>query len=88
MCGPLLASAVMDRFGPSAFFIYTAVLHLAFVAVVGVRLVSREGVPANRRGRFVWLLRTSPVIFRLAGASRADRGRNAARNDRRAGEKD
>ena len=88
MCGPLLASAVMDRFGPSAFFIYTAVLHLAFVAFVGVRLVSREGVPANRRGRFVWLLRTSPVIFRLAGASRADRGRNAARNDRRAGEKD
>lgn len=72
MVGPLLASAVMDRFGPSAFFVYTASLHLAFVGFLGVRLAARARVPAARRGRFVWLLRTSPAIFRLARGDRPE----------------
>ncbi len=41
MVGPLIASAVMDRFGPTAFFVYTGGLHLAFVAFVGLRLFVR-----------------------------------------------
>jgi MFS family permease len=70
MSGPLLASLVMDRFGPSAFFVYTASLHLAFVGFVILRLVMRNPVPADRRKRFVWLLRNSPAIFRLARTAR------------------
>ncbi|MHC5656047.1 MFS transporter [Stappia sp. ICDLI1TA098] len=70
MVGPLLASAVMDRFGPSAFFLYTGGLHLSFVAFLAARLFTRDAVPASQRKRFVWLLRTSPVIFRLAGGQK------------------
>ncbi|WP_349358207.1 MFS transporter [Stappia sp.] len=70
MTGPLLASLVMDRFGPGAFFVYTATLHLAFVGFVLMRLAKRSAVPADRRKRFVWLLRTSPMIFRLARSGR------------------
>ena len=71
--GPLLASAVMDRFGPSAFFLYTGGLHLAFVAFVGARLLTRGAVPAEHRKRFVWLLRNSPAIYRMAGGQKATR---------------
>ena len=70
MIGPLIASIVMDRYGPGAFFVYTAILHLALVAFVLVRMSARGAVPLNRRKRFVWLLRTSPMIFRLAKSSR------------------
>ena len=70
MVGPLIASAVMDRFGPTAFFVYTGGLHLAFVAFVGLRLFVRGAAPASHRGRFVWLLRTSPAIFRLASSQK------------------
>lgn len=64
--GPFLASMVMDMFGPQAFFFYTAGLHFALVAFIAVRIVSRAAVPATRRKRFVWLLRNSPMIFRMA----------------------
>jgi MFS family permease len=73
MVGPLLASAVMDGFGPSAFFLYTGGLHLAFVAFVGARLFSRGAVPAEHRKRFVWLLRNSPAIFRMAAGQKPAR---------------
>lgn len=66
MAGPFIASVVMETFGPSAFFLYTATLHLSLVVFVFARIVSRDAVPASKRHRFVWLLRTSPMIFRLA----------------------
>lgn len=68
--GPLLASLVMDRFGPGAFFAYTAAMHLALVGYVLVRLIRHPAVPSDQRKRFVWLLRTSPMIFRLARDTR------------------
>ncbi|MBL6430903.1 MAG: hypothetical protein HPM95_05600 [Alphaproteobacteria bacterium] len=50
---------MMDRFGPSASFVYTATLHLAFVGFWWIlRLVMRNPVPADRRKRFVWLCAT------------------------------
>ncbi len=70
--GPFLASMVMDMFGPQAFFIYTASLHFALVAFIAVRILSRAAVPVSRRKRFVWLLRNSPMIFKMA----RDGGRN------------
>ncbi|MEM9630591.1 MAG: MFS transporter [Pseudomonadota bacterium] len=66
MIGPFIASLLMGIFGPAAFFIYTATLHLALVLFIIVRMSRREAVPADQRRRFVWLLRTSPMIYRLA----------------------
>ncbi|MCK7613191.1 MFS transporter [Roseibium sediminicola] len=72
MAGPFLASVVMAGYGASAFFVYTASLHLLLVVFILVRIFVREAVPADRRHRFVWLLRTSPMIFRLARNDRPE----------------
>ncbi len=68
--GPLVASMLMEIYGPAAFFAYTGTLHLALVGFIIVRMGSRAAVPASQRQRFVWLLRNSPVIFRLAGGAK------------------
>lgn len=65
--GPLMASIVIDLFGPSAFFTYTSIVHGALIIVTLIRMRRRGPVPANSRTRFVALLRTSPGFFRLAG---------------------
>ncbi|WP_298819961.1 MFS transporter [uncultured Roseibium sp.] len=70
--GPFIASLLMGMFGPAAFFVYTATLHLALVLFVIFRMFSRQAIPANERERFVWLLRTSPMIYRLAGGDREE----------------
>lgn len=72
MIGPFIASLLMGAFGPAAFFVYTASLHLALVLFIAVRMSRRGAVPASQRRRFVWLLRTSPMIFRLAGGDRPE----------------
>lgn len=72
MAGPFLASVVMAGYGASAFFVYTASLHLLLVVFILARIFVREAVPADRRHRFVWLLRTSPMIFRLARNDRPE----------------
>ncbi|QDG75751.1 MFS transporter [Labrenzia sp. PHM005] len=68
--GPVIASMLMEVFGPGAFFVYTATLHLALVVFIIFRMSSRSAVPVDQRRRFVWLLRNSPVIFRLAGGAK------------------
>jgi len=70
--GPFAASLLMAAFGPQAFFIYTASLHLALVLFIVARMSRREAVPASQRRRFVWLLRTSPMINRLARGEKAE----------------
>ena len=80
MAGPFLASLVMEGFGASAFFVYTATLHLSLVVFVLARILSRDAVPAGRRHRFVWLLRTSPMIFRLARSDRPEDGEPPAKS--------
>jgi hypothetical protein len=70
---------VREGFGPSAFFVYTATLHLSLVFFILVRILSRDAVPAGRRHRFVWLLRTSPMIFRLARSDRTEDGEPPAK---------
>ncbi len=72
MIGPFMASLLMGAFGPAAFFVYTASLHLALVVFILVRISRRAPVPASQRRRFVWLLRTSPMIFRLARGEKND----------------
>ncbi|TYC52056.1 MFS transporter [Rhodobacterales bacterium] len=70
--GPFAASLLMGVFGPVAFFIYTATLHLVLVLFVLIRMKSRDAVPAENRRSFVWLLRTSPMISRLARGEKAE----------------
>ncbi|WP_428645808.1 MFS transporter [Roseibium sp.] len=72
VAGPFIASLVMEIFEPAAFFIYTATLHLSLVVFIFIRILSREAVPASQRHRFVWLLRTSPMIFRLARSDKLE----------------
>lgn len=71
--GPYTASLVIEFFGPSSFFTYTCVVHGSLALVVLIRMRKRASVPVEQRSRFVALLRTSPVFFRMARkASRAE----------------
>lgn len=65
--GPVASSFTMERYGPSALFIFNAVVYVIFIVIILYRMQARSGVPAERRGRFVALLRTSTVFARLAG---------------------
>lgn len=65
--GPLLASVLIDMFGPKALFIYTAAVQILFIAYTIYRLRIRAGVPVEeRQWRFRSLLRTSAYFSKLA----------------------
>lgn len=64
--GPFIASVVIDVFGAPAFFVYTSLAHAALIAVSLFRMSRRPEVPGESRGGFHMLLRTSPMIARLA----------------------
>lgn len=64
--GPLVASTFMQWSGPKALFAFNAVVYGGFVLVILYRMGVRAGVPHGNRGRFVALLRTSPIFARLA----------------------
>lgn len=72
--GPLMASILIDQFGPKALFIYTAAIQIAFMLYTIYRLTVRPGVPLEERNwRFRSLLRTSTYFSKLA-APPADQG--------------
>ncbi|MDA8007318.1 MAG: MFS transporter [Gammaproteobacteria bacterium] len=73
--GPYAASLVIKYFGAPAFFLYTCAVHATLCLVVIIRSLRRAAVPAERRSRFVGLLRTSPMFFRLARRFTRSRGR-------------
>jgi MFS family permease len=64
--GPLFAAGIMERFGPSWLFIFSAFVYAVFILIIFYRMGARPGVPASSRGRFIALLRTSTVFARLA----------------------
>jgi MFS family permease len=64
--GPFLASLVIDRFGAPAFFIYTSVMHASLILASLFRMARRPRVSKDDTGRFAMLLRTSPMIARMA----------------------
>ena len=64
--GPYLASLVIKFFGAPAFFVYTCTVHAALALVVIIRMRRRASVPAEQRSKFVALLKTSPMFFRMA----------------------
>ncbi|MDG4908401.1 MFS transporter [Mesorhizobium sp. WSM4898] len=64
--GPIAASAMMQHFGPSALFVFNAVVYAVLIIVILYRMQVRSGVPAGSRSRFTALLRTSTLFARLA----------------------
>jgi MFS family permease len=65
--GPLLASVLIDQFGPKALFIYTASIQILFMFYTIYRLTVRAGVPLeDRNWQFRSLLRTSTYFTKLA----------------------
>jgi len=63
--GPLTAAWTMEYFGPAALFLFIAAIYAIFILVTVYRMLARSGVPAERRGRFIAMLRTSPMFARL-----------------------
>ena len=64
--GPISASWVMQNYGPHSLFIFTALVYALLILIILYRMLVREAVPPAKRGRFIALLRTSPVFARLA----------------------
>jgi len=64
--GPLSASFAMEKFGPGALFGFIAAVYVVFIFIILYRMGVRPSVPAERRGRFIALLRTSTIFARLA----------------------
>lgn len=64
--GPFAGSLVIENLGAHWLFAYCAAVYALFTAFTLYRMRARPGVPESRRGRFAALLRTSPIIGRLA----------------------
>ena len=68
--GPFGASALMEHFGPTALFLFSAAVYLLLAIITIYRMSTRSAVPTEKQGRFVALLRTSPLFSRLARRGR------------------
>lgn len=79
--GPYLSSAAVQAFGPEALFTYTSVVHGALIVATIWRMRARGPVPAEARGPFSWLLRTSPVFTRMAGRNNAQEQENGSTSE-------
>jgi len=64
--GPIIASLIMAQFGAPAFFLYTSVIHGLFVLFVLHRMAQRGAVARGLKRGYVGLLRTSPMMMRIA----------------------
>ena len=71
--GPAVSSVLLAAFGPSSLFVFTCVVHGALVAATLARMAARAAVPDERRRPFRAILRTSPVMQRLAQGRRTRR---------------
>ena len=66
--GPLLASILLEYYGPQAFFAYTSFIFLGFMIFTLRRMRARPSVPPSQRTWcFRALLRTSAYFNKLAG---------------------
>lgn len=72
--GPFLASLLMEWFGPNWLFYFSAAVYALMVLLVAWRMRARDPVPDSQRGKFVALLRTSPLFAKLARRSNGKHG--------------
>jgi MFS family permease len=66
IAGPVLAAQVLQVFGIDFFFMYTSLIHLAFVGVTLWRMAVRATPDMAAKKRYATLLRTSPFMYKLA----------------------
>ena len=70
--GPLIASALMDRYGSGGLFLFTTSVHSALALFTIVRIaLSRRPTEEDRSG-FVAVPRTSPTLYELDPRSEAE----------------
>ena len=60
--GPLLASKLIQHFGQSTLFLFTAIMHISTGALSFYRITKRERVPIEEREDFVPIPQTSPEV--------------------------
>ena len=70
--GPLIGSLVIDQFGAPYFFAYTSVIHVSLILATLIRMAKRPRVAREAVGRFSMLLRTSPMLARMAAGKNND----------------
>ena len=66
IAGPVVAAQVLQVFGTDFFFMYTSIIHIAFVAVTAWRMSARATPDMAAKKRYATLLRTSPFMYKLA----------------------
>jgi len=64
--GPFIGSLVIEHFGAPYFFAYTSLMHASLVLATLFRMTKRPRVANEARERFAMLLRTSPMIAKMA----------------------
>lgn len=70
IASPVLASTLIEDFGPSAMFWALALVHLVLVVFGFLRMASRPG--PRRRAPYTWMPRTSFQVGRLFGRAKDD----------------
>jgi MFS family permease len=65
VAGPLIASALMGRFGPDAFFSYLTAVSLALLVFTRYRMGRRVARPADQQTAFVAMQTTSAIAGAL-----------------------
>jgi len=63
--GPLIASFFMGQFGPSALFVYLAVVASAIMIFTAYRMLARQARPASEQTAFVSMQTTSAIANAL-----------------------
>jgi len=76
MVGPLASSWMIERLGASYLFVFTSIVHGAFLLIAVWRIYAGQRIPRSARTRFVALMRTSPAIYRLARPARRKTSRS------------
>jgi len=81
MIGPTVGSLLIEYYGARALFTFTSGVHATLVLVTLWRMRTTASVPAQRRSRFVGLLRTSSYMARLAARKRRNNKRASGKKN-------
>lgn len=74
--GPSIAAWVMTEFGSNAFFTYISLVHGTFAVATVWRLFATPSVAKKDRRKFIGLMRTSPILFKMARAVKPKSAKN------------
>jgi MFS family permease len=72
IASPLLASTLIEAFGPNAMFWFLALVHVVLVALALLRMALRPGPEPGKRAPYMWFPRTSLLTARLFGRGKDD----------------